>query len=295
MKLLTIFFLFTFNLLAADGFISVHDLQKKLTDTNLVIIDVTDNATYKKGHINNAVLADVSDFRKNVSSYKLIRSSHEIEKLARDLGINNDSEIVIYGHGNKKELLKESYLALALIVNGAKNISILNGGYLAWTFESNLLSSTSTTHPKEGDFKAVYNPNIIVNKNYMKKNLSKILMLDSRSTALYYGTELSNGVKRAGHISGAMSSYWKDKFLTDETLRPDNEIKEIFLNGYDLKKDDKVITYCTGGLEASMNWYILYNDLGFKNAKIYDASMRQWGNLDDTPMTRFKWEVFNKK
>lgn len=291
MRFIIALFFFSLTLWASEGFISVDELQKKIDDKNLVIIDVTDYETYKKGHIKNAVLADVSKFRNKVDSYQVLRSSSEIEKLARDLGINNDSEIIIYGHGNKKELLKESYLALALIVNGAKNISILNGGYLSWSFESNLLSSTKTTTNTEGNFTAVYNPNIIVDLDYMKNNLLKLPMLDARSTEFYYGTALSSGVKRAGHIKGAMSSFWKDKFLKDETLRSDDELKEIFLTGYDLNNSDEVISYCTGGLEASMNWYILYRHLGFKSAKIYDASMREWGNHDDTPMTRFKWEV----
>ncbi|MBU0631017.1 thiosulfate sulfurtransferase [bacterium] len=295
MRSLLALFLFALSLYASNGFISVDELQKKLTDKNLVILDVTDQDTYKKGHINNAVLVDISNFRDSVGSYQVMKSSQEVEKQAKVLGINNDSEIIIYGHGKPKELLKESYLALALIVNGAKNISILNGGYLAWTFESNLLSSTTITKPSEGNFTAVYNPNILVDLNYVKKSLSKVAMLDARSTEFYYGTDLSQGVLRAGHISGAMSSFWKDKFLTDETLRNDDELNDIFIKGYDLNSNNEVILYCTGGLEASMNWYILYSHLGFKNAKLYDASMREWGNLDDTPMTRFKWEVFNKK
>jgi len=35
-----------------------------------------------------------------------------------------------------------------------------------------------------------------------------------------------------------------------------------------------------------MNWYVLTKHLNFKNVKIYDASMKQWGNLDDTPMEK---------
>ena len=66
----------------------------------------------------------------------------------------------------------------------------------------------------------------------------------------------------------------------------------MMLSANKMKKDDEVICYCTGGLETSANWYILYQYLGFKNAKIYDGSMRDWGNMDedDTPLVRYKWE-----
>jgi len=61
-----------------------------------------------------------------------------------------------------------------------------------------------------------------------------------------------------------------------------------------LQKEDEVILYYTGGLEASMNWYILYQNMGLKKAKIYDASMKEWGNKSDTPLTKFQWERFNQ-
>ena len=282
------------SLFANDAFISVDSLKKEINNKDTVILDISDLQTYKGGHIQNAIWTDIKKFREEVGSYMIMQKPTEIQKIARNLGINDNSHIVIYGHGNPKDLLKESYLALALIVNGAKDVSILNGGYLAWTFESNIFSSTSTTSPKDGNFTSAYNPNILVDLNYMKNSLKKVPMLDARSPDIYYGISPSKGVKRLGHIQGAMSSFWKDKFLTDETVRKDDELKELFLKGYNLQKDDVVISYCTSGMEASMNWYILYNYFGFKNAKLYDASMREWGNRDDTPMERFKWEIFSK-
>ena len=294
MKPIFIPFLLSVTLFANNGFISVDELKKNIDNPNYIILDISDLDTYRHGHIKHSVITDVEDFREKIASYSLMRKPSQIQKLARSLGINDNSTIIIYGHNNPSDLLKESYIALALIVNGAKNISILNGGYLAWTFESNILSHTSISSPKDGNFTSLYNPNILVNLDYMKSNLGKIAMLDARSTDVYYGTSSSMGVKRLGHIKGAMSSFWKDKFLTDETLRQNEELKDIFLKGYNLKQDDEVISYCTGGIEASMNWYILYNYLGLKNAKLYDASMREWGNRDDTPMERFKWEIFSK-
>ena len=292
MRILFVSLFFTSFLFAGNGFISVNELQQKLHDKNLVILDVTDEATYKQGHILNAVLTDVSKFRKKEGSFEVMSDYSDVQRLLRTLGINDDSQIVIYGHGKKKELNKESYLALVLIIHGAKNVSILNGGYLAWTFQSSLLSSTDTVRPKDGNITVSYNPDILVNMNYVKNRIGKVVMLDARPPELYYGITLSKGVKRPGHIKGAVSSFWQDKFLKDETLRNDKELKEIFLNGYDLNSSDEVISYCTGGMQASMNWYILYSYFGFKNAKLYDASLREWGNEKDTPMVRFKWETF---
>ncbi len=58
--------------------------------------------------------------------------------------------------------------------------------------------------------------------------------------------------------------------------------------GSDPKKN--VITYCTGGLETSMNWYVLHRVLEFSKARLYDASMKEWANDTDTPLTKYRWE-----
>ncbi len=292
MKILVLLLVSALYLAASGGFVSPIELQSKLKNKNLVIIDVTDKKTYNLGHLPNAVLANVGDFRKQVGKYQLLKSSAEIETIARSLGINNDSEVIIYGHGKEKELLKSSYIALALIVNGAKNVSLLDGQYDDWCFDYD--TSTETTNMKLGNFTAQFNPDILVDLEYVKAHIGKTPMLEARPSKFYYGTEQSSEVERLGHISKGMSSFWQDKFTPNNKLRSAEELDAIFVKGFELEKNKEVILYCTGGLEASMNWYILYQNMGFKKAKIYDASMREWGNRTDTPMTMFKWEIFTK-
>ena len=290
MRTLILLFITTLYLGASSGFVTPKELESQLNDNNLVLIDVTDKATYNLGHLPNAVLANVAELRMNVQKHQLMKPSAEIELIARSLGINNDSKIIIYGHGKDKELLKSSYLALALILNGAKDVSILDGQYKDFTHKFNHLTDNSKIKP--GNFTAIFNPDIIVDLKYVESHIGKTPMLEARAPEFYYGTAQSGGVERLGHISQAMSSFWKDKFNKDETLRSKEDLDAIFLKGYALQQDKEVILYCTGGLEASMNWYILYQNMGFKKAKIYDASMREWGNTKSTPMRTFQWEMF---
>ncbi len=82
----------------------------------------------------------------------------------------------------------------------------------------------------------------------------------------------------------------KTNFLRDSTLRDDKELNEIFLYGHGLKSNDEIIVYADDAVTASMEFYILYKHMGFKNTKLYEASLLEWGNTLDLPMTRFKWE-----
>jgi len=286
MKILLSLILSSLYLVASTAFITPQELKNKINSKNLVLIDTTDLETFSKEHILNAVQIGISGFRHPVTSYQLMNSSQDIQKIARSLGINNDSSIVIYGHGNPKELLKASYMALAFITNGLNNVSILDGGFPEFSYEYEELISTKTITPKEGNFVAAFNPNVLVDIEYIREHIGKTPMIEARPLRYFNGSTQSKGVKRLGHITKAQSSFWKDKFNSDETLKSNEELNEIFFKKHKLQIDKEVIAYCTGGLEASMNWYILSQYLNFKNVKIYDASMRQWGNLDDTPMQK---------
>lgn len=290
MKSLFLLFLLSLSLFASDAFISPQTLQADLKNKNLVILDTTDLKTYKQGHIPNARLANISHFRHKVNNqYLLMNSPSEIQTALQNLGLNQDSQVVLYGHNQAKELLKASYIALALITNGFTNVSILDGGFAAWKKEfAHDSKAIATTTPKitKGDFVAKFNPNILVDLEYVKANIGKTAMIEAREKEFYDGSKQSSGVQRVGHISEAKSSFWKEKFASDEKVVSDKKLQKIFIKQNGLDRDKEVITYCTGGLEASMNWYLLTQELHFKDVKLYDASMKEWGNKKTTPMQK---------
>lgn len=286
MKYLFLILLSPLLLFAADAFISPSYLKNHINDKELVIVDTSDKSYYNKRHILNAVHADIKRFRHQVGPYQLMNRPKEIEKIAQELGINSDSYVVLYGHNTEKGLLKSSYIALALIANGFDNISILDGGFRDWIATNKTLTSTQTRAIKKGNFVAKPNPDILIDKEYVEAHLGETPMIEARPLKYFNGSEQSSGVKRLGHIKGAQSSFWKEKFNADGNLASDVKLKSIFYDKHKLNADQEVITYCTGGLEASMNWYILSQYMHFKDVKIYDASMREWGNLDNTPMQK---------
>lgn len=57
------------------------------------------------------------------------------------------------------------------------------------------------------------------------------------------------------------------------------------------KKEDEIVIYGENAMSASMNWFILYKKMGFKNAKLYEASLLEWGNIEALPMVKYKWET----
>jgi thiosulfate/3-mercaptopyruvate sulfurtransferase len=229
--------------------------------------------------------------KKENNPYLLMNSTEIIQKELRNLGVNQDSKIVIYDHNTKKSILNSSYLAFILLYSGFENVSILDGGYMAWVFENELLTSSIKQDAKEeGNFIVNVNPKLIASLENVRQNLASAIMLDARTPQEYYATERSKNIERIGHISYAKSSHYKDKFLRDNTLRNKQELDEIYIYGHGIKQNDEIIVYGDNVFTASMEFYILYKHMGFKNTKLYEASLLEWGNSLDLPMTRFKWE-----
>jgi len=81
------------------------------------------------------------------------------------------------------------------------------------------------------------------------------------------------------------SHSFKGDYFKDAAL-----LKKMLVKGMNLHPDKATITYCTGGLETSMNFFVLHRLLGFTNIRLYDASMREWANDVTTPMSLYKWE-----
>jgi len=280
---------FVINTFAYDAFITVEDLKKNLSDTKLIILDVNSRESYDTSHIIGALHVEMSKYVNIQDNVKLLPENLELQDQLRELGINEDSNIVIYSRSSQQEQLNSSYLAFILIYNGFTNVSILNGGYMAWVFKNNRFVSSEEPDIIDGFFSTNENSNLITNTKYIQDNLSKLQILDSRLSDYYFGTQKLESAKNFGHIPGAKSSYYKDKFLDDLELRSDKELNEIFLIGLELDRNQEVIIYGESMYSASMNWYILYQKLGFKKVKIYEASFFEWNNLN-LQTTTFKWE-----
>jgi len=290
MKYILTLVLLIANLSAYDAFIKPTTLRANIKKSNLILLDVSSKDSYAKGHILSALHINIDDFMNSTKTLTQIISSSKTQEIFTNLGINNDSDIILYSRNSDEEQLNTSYFAMILILSGFENVSILNGGYMSWVFKYNrLVSSIAVKNSKDGEFKIHPNNNILVTSQYIKDNLETASIIDSRDTPYYFGTKLSKNTKSYGHISHAKSSYYKDKFLKDYTLRSNQDLVSIYVHGLMLNKNSDIIVYGNSIFDASMNWFILYQKLRLKNTKIYEASLSEWGNLN-LDMTKFKWE-----
>jgi len=295
MKYILLFLLITINSYAYDAFIKPSELEKNLKSETLIILDVNSESDYDKSHIIGALHVDISKLKP--SKYKQKRKTLEevlsnrwTQKYFAELGISNNSDIVIYARSSETDQLHASYLAMVLILSGFENVSILDGGYMGWIFKYNRLVSTEEHEAEEdGTYKINVNPDILVDTKYLENNLYNAQIIDSRDTPYYFGTKKLLKNEGFGHIPTAKSSYYKDKFLDDLTLRADIELEDIYILGLSLDREKEIIVYGQTILDASMNWYILYKKLDYKKVKIYRNGFKEWDEKG-LHTTMFSWE-----
>lgn len=288
MKLFIFLTLFSISLFSVEAFIGAEDLQSKIGSDKLVILDVGSHNVYHKSHIPTATHVHMQQWCKLVDDHYEMQDVHHLVKLVRQLGITNDSHVVLYDHNSPDGLLNASYIALALHRLGHTKLSILNGGYDEWLYEYKGVQTV--VKGKRSNFTAHPERDLIVDGQYVQAHIDKIPMLDARVSKYYFGTYKSSGVYRLGHIKGAVSTYWKNSFLSDNTLAEIETLQAIYLQGLKLDPDDEILLYGLDGYQASMNWYILSRVFKFKNLRVYDASMQEWGNSDRAQMVSYAWE-----
>ncbi len=286
MKYILLLLLLTFNAVAYDAFIKPAGLKELQKNNNLVLLDVSSKSFYKQSHISGAIHVDIDKFIKRKYLEREFNLNKIVQSQMKKLGINENSKVVIYSRNKEKDLLNSSYLAMIFALYGFEDISILDGGYMAWVFDYSFLVSSKSSHASNnGTYKIKQNKNIIVNTNYLKKNLDNSQIIDSRNSSKYYGKTKSDNTKSSGHVTNAKNYYYRDSFFNDLTIKDD--IEQNFISELGLQKSKEIIVYGDTIFTSSMNWYILYKKFGFTNAKIYPEPFYKLVNKK-VPLTIYK-------
>ncbi|MCD2138812.1 sulfurtransferase [Salinicoccus halitifaciens] len=287
-------------------FVSTEWLEAHLEDENLKIIDATTylqipegggyykvwsgKEDYEKAHIPGAVFADLkNDFSDPDASYNFAVIPHdEFVTKMRDLGVSDDSFVVIYDRGAMVGAEFEaadwaSRLAWQLKFEGFDNVAILDGGYNKWTREGRPVTDEVVT-PEKGELNIERRPELYASKEDVLNAIDddNVIILDSLDPSNYAGE--SDTYARPGHIPGAVNVFFGD--LADpETgeVYDDEKLKERFEAVGALDQDKKVITYCGSAIAATWTQYLL-NKLGQDNVAVYDGSLSEWAADESLPM-----------
>jgi thiosulfate/3-mercaptopyruvate sulfurtransferase len=229
------------------------------------------------GHIPGAVQSTWHDYSDPdaVAKGLLDPNLKRIEKRLQALGLNQDSEVVIYSNpfDNWGD---EGRMFWMLEYLGHKNLKVLDGGWVKWIEERRPFEH-GAVRTAPGNFTVSPVDAAIIMKEELKGILRKphptTTIVDARSLEEYLGKELS-GIPRPGHIPGAVHVAWSG------FLNPDATVKDLAaitaqLNMKGLNPAHDTVCYCTGGVRAGWLYFIL-RLAGYARPRNYPGSWWEW-------------------
>ncbi|MFK5878543.1 MAG: sulfurtransferase [Flavobacteriaceae bacterium] len=270
--------------------VSVDWLNENLNHPNLIVIDATmtkvtgcdDSITDEVSVIKSARFLDIkNEFSDTATPFpNTMLSPEKFEEQAQEIGINNDSCIVVYDIYGYYSCARVWWM---LKVMGFNNCAILDGGLPSWVEVKYPTQEEHTTNFKKGNFKANPSKGLIHNHTKILKSIDddSVVVLDARNHQRYLGTvpEPREGM-RSGHIPNSKSMPYTS-LLNGTKLKSVKELKTLFAN-YQSKK---LIFTCGSGVTACI-LALVAEIVGVKNKSVYDGSWTEWGSLSEFPIEK---------
>ena len=263
-------------------------LAGHLDDPGVRVIDCAVLEAYRRAHIPGAVHLPVHYYIKEDDPAGsdhgvLIMPPKQFEELMAQLGVSSGTTVVAYDDNNGFIAARMWWV---LKYYGHDNAKVLNGGWHRWMSEGRPLTFHATRAPK-GAFTARPRPELNCDLEMLKARYDDPgqQVMDVRTDAEWDGTN-DRGNRRAGHVPNAKHLEWA-RFVSredDRKVLPADQIQAL-LDEAGIGRDRPVITYCQGGIRAAMAKFVL-ELMGYRDVLVYDGSMREWANRDDTPLVR---------
>jgi thiosulfate/3-mercaptopyruvate sulfurtransferase len=277
-----------------DTLVSAEWLGKHINDPDLVVLDctvvtvpdeddprglknVSGRPDYELGHIPNSGFADLKNelCKKNEPIEFDLLSPDQFCAVMGRLGVGDDSRVVLYD---------ASYTGWAARVwwmlrwVGFDNAAILDGGLSAWTSRGNELSLESVNRPVK-TLTPKPRPELIAYRDEVSASINddNVVLIDTLPEPFYHG-EMSI-YPRAGHITGAVNIDGLSLLDKKGYLLSKDELDAM----HDFDRDNRIITYCGGGIVASTDAFVLTR-LGYNNVAVYMASLEEWTADLNNPM-----------
>ena len=279
-----------------EAFVSTEWLAARLDDPALRILDATvhlhpmpggnmraesGRADYLAGHIPGAAFADLIDDLSDPES----RFRFTLPDAARfgaamgALGVSNDSAVVVYSGGTPHWAPRLWWMLKAF---GHDRAAVLDGGWGKWSAEGRPTAAGNEA-PEPAVFEAERRAGYFVGRSEVEAALADpgAVVLNSLTAEQHAGGGQHYG--RPGRIAGSVVVPSRD--LVDQAtgaMLPMSAVRQMF-DGVGALEAERVVTYCGGGIAASLGAMALHL-LGQENVTVYDDSLQAWARDPSLPM-----------
>jgi thiosulfate/3-mercaptopyruvate sulfurtransferase len=265
---------------AAEPLVQAARVAASIGDPHTAVLDVRPAAAYQAGHIPGAISADYRTAGWTVpgpgGAAAALPPVDQLAAAIGALGIGDSDAVVI---------VADDFPAAARVywtfkVLGHREVSILDGGWKAWT--GAIESGSATRAP------AVFTPHY---NAAVRAELTEVAtavadgsatLVDARPASQWSGSVLSPLVHGGGHIPGAVSLDESAILTADGRLKPRDTLALLFPPA----GGKPAIVYCNAGYLSAADWFVLSEVLHRPEAKLYDGSMSEWTSDPSRPVVQ---------
>ena len=252
--------------------IEADELMGRLDDPSVRIFDVTIDFFRKEGeptahekymaqHIPGAAFLDQARLSEPTNpTWYMVLPENELATQIGQLGIANDSLVVVYAN----DLLPCATRAWwVLRYAGHSHVRVLNGGLTAWKAAGGQVESGERPYPA-----TTFTPHLR-RQMFASKEEVMAAMADGQVCTV---NTLTPEMYDQAHIEGSSLRPCMNLMTEMRTLLPNESIAETLAEE---TAYDRVITYCGGGIAATVNG-MAHLLAGNPNVSVYDGSMNEW-------------------
>lgn len=257
---------------------------------------------YLSGHIPGSVDIDTLELESPETWNR--RTPAELKAALENLGITNDTTVVLYGKfmnpenndifpGSSAGQIAAIRCAFIMMYAGVKDVRVLNGGYQAWKDAGFKIAYDDVAKKSVKDFgvQIPANPELAVDIQEARDMLlsDNAELVSVRSWPEYIGKVSGyNYIYKKGRIPGAIfgncgsDAYHMENYRNlDHTMRESQEVRKIWEDA-GITPDKHLAFYCgTGwrGSEAFFNAWLM----GYPKVSVFDGGWFEWSNDDNNP------------
>ncbi|CAN5645234.1 sulfurtransferase [soil metagenome] len=271
-----------------DPGLRVLDCTSYLLDyfEKVKVTKVSGLANYEQGHIPGAafvdIIHDLSDPDKSDLMYPM-PPADQFAGVMSQLGVGEGMRVVLYDDFLGMFAARIWWMLRAF---GFDNAALLNGGWPKWKSEGKPVSTKPSSYPP-ADFIARPRPELIAQKDEVLAAIDDggSCLLNALAEPEYTGDpSFPHHYGRPGHIPSSVNVPFVSvvDLEANTVLLPADQIRAQYqtAGAFD---NERVITYCGGGIAASQAAFLL-TLLGVENVALYDGSLTEWGADPSLPL-----------
>ncbi len=194
-------------------------------------------------------------------------------------GVADGTAVILYNKGFPMWSTRVWWMLRSI---GFDNVAVLDGGWEKWQREQRPVSDQPPAHAP-GTLSVQARPAMWVDKAAMLDMIERgsPVTLNALAPEVYSGEKNQYG--RPGHLPGTHNVYYGSLIDPDSgEFLPPEKLRELFQASGALETG-QVITYCGGGISATMDCLAL-ELCGQKKVAVYDGSMSEWVRDEALPL-----------